>query len=103
MPIDITDIVVSLVGLAFLILTGYLIPYIKSKTSVDQWATIQFWTKIAVHAAEQIYKGSGLGETKKKYVEQFLNNMFTIDEAKLDNVIESEVHNLNQALSDQGA
>ena len=39
------------------------------------------WVKIGVAAAEQLYKGQGRGEEKKKYVLEFLASMgFTVDE-----------------------
>lgn len=55
--------------------------------------------KIAVSAAEQIYKGSGRGEEKKAYVIQWLREHgITVDEAKLDALIESAVYELNQGV-----
>lgn len=102
MQIDLTQLIIALVGIAVTVLTGYLIPLVKSKTTADAQATIQFWTTIAVNAAEQIYKEPGLGATKKQYVLQFLRQKgFHVDEASLDNLIESAVLQLKQALSDQ--
>ena len=53
--------------------------------------------KIAVSAAEQIFKGSGRGEEKKQYVIAWLKERgFTVDENELDALIEAAVYELNQ-------
>lgn len=47
-------------------------------------------------AAEQIYTGSGRGEEKKEYVINWLREHgITVDEAKLDALIEAAVYELN--------
>ena len=100
MQIDITQVVVGLLGILATVITGYLIPYLKSKTSTDVQAEIEYWTTVAVQAAEQKYKGSGLGAEKKSYVLDFLKAKgFTIDLNSLDNMIESAVLQLKQSLS----
>ena len=71
-------------------------PYIKSKTTAEQQKEINAWVKIAVSAAEQIYTGSGRGEEKKEYVINWLREHgITVDEAKLDALIEAAVYELN--------
>lgn len=53
------------------------------------------WVKIAVAAAEQLYKGSDRGEEKKAYVLDWLNKQgITIDTDKLDAMIEAAVHEI---------
>ena len=55
--------------------------------------------KIAVAAAEQIYVGSGRGEEKKAYVIDWLRSHgITVDEEKLDALIEAAVYELNQGV-----
>ena len=69
---------------------------IKSKTTAEQQKEINAWVKIAVSAAEQIYTGSGRGEEKKEYVINWLREHgITVDEAKLDALIEAAVYELN--------
>ncbi len=96
---DITPIIEA-AGLLFAtVITCVLVPYIKSKTTSEQQKEINAWVKIAVSAAEQIYKGSGRGEEKKAYVIQWLREHgITVDEAKLDALIESAVYELNQGV-----
>lgn len=96
---DITPIVETVAALIAALITAFVIPYIRSKTTVQQQAEINAWVKIAVSAAEQIYKGSGRGEEKKAYVIQWLREHgITVDEAKLDALIESAVYELNQGV-----
>ena len=96
MSFDITPIVEAVVAVVCAVVTCVLIPYIKSKTTAEQQAEINAWVKIAVSAAEQIYTGSGRGEEKKEYVINWLREHgITVDEAKLDALIEAAVYELN--------
>lgn len=95
MTIDITPIIEAVIALAGVIVSCILIPYIKSKTTTEQQKEINAWVKIAVAAAEQIYVGSGRGEEKKAYVINWLREHgVTVDEAKLDALIEAAVYEL---------
>lgn len=95
MTIDITPIIEAVIALAGVVVSCVLIPYIKSKTTTEQQKEINAWVKIAVAAAEQIYVGSGRGEEKKAYVINWLREHgITVDEAKLDALIEAAVYEL---------
>lgn len=95
MTFDITPIIEAVIALAGVVVSCVLIPYIKSKTTTEQQKEINAWVKIAVSAAEQIYVGSGRGEEKKAYVIQWLRDRgITVDEAKLDALIEAAVYEL---------
>lgn len=99
MTFDITPIVEAVVAVVCAVVTCVLIPYIKSKTTTEQQKEINAWVKIAVAAAEQIFKGSGRGEEKKQYVIAWLKERgFTVDEAELDALIEAAVYELNQGI-----
>ena len=57
-----------------------------------------FWVKLAVQSAEQISNGTGMGELKKKYVEQFLeSHNIKLDERQLDVAIEAAVLEIKKA------
>ena len=73
--IDITEIVIGFIGILMALITSVLIPYIKSKTSSDQYNQIQIWASAAVKAAEQKYSGSGKGKEKKEYVLKYLTSL----------------------------
>jgi hypothetical protein len=75
----------------------FVIPYVKAKTTTQQQETILALVQIAVTAAEQIYKGSGRGAEKKAYVLEWLQNRgITVDEAKLDALVEAAVYDLKK-------
>lgn len=92
--IDITPILEALIGLISLIITGFLIPFIRQKLSNEKREKLRSWVSIAVAAAEQLY-GSKTGLRKKEYVVSFLLSkglVFDIDEVTA--MIESEVYKL---------
>lgn len=92
---DITPIVQSIISLVAVIITCALIPYVKSKLTQDELNEVRAWTRIAVIAAEQLYKGNGRGEEKKAYVVKFLNDKgFKLDTESIDALIESYVKEL---------
>lgn len=77
------------------IITAFVIPWIRSKTTAAQFEKIKMWVTVAVEAAEQLYTGSGRGAEKKAYVVEFLNSKgFKIDAETLDKLIEAAVFNL---------
>ena len=96
---DITPIFEAVAALIAALITAFVSPYIKSKTTAEQQKEINAWVKIAVAAAEQIYVGSGRGEEKKAYVIDWLRSHgITVDEEKLEALIEAAVYELNQGV-----
>ena len=93
---DITPIIEAVAALIAALITAFVIPYIKGKTTSNQQQQINAWVRIAVTAAEQIYTGSGRGAEKKEYVINWLREHgMTVDESKLDALIEAAVYDLN--------
>ena len=96
---DITTIIKAVFALTAAVITAIVIPYIKSRTTAQQQAEINAWVKIAVAAAEQIYTGSGRGEEKKAYVLNWLaEHGITMDEDRINALIEAAVYDLNHGL-----
>ena len=96
---DITFIVKAFLMLLASVVTYYIVPLVKSKTSVEQQQSINGWIKIAVAAAEQIYVGSSRGMEKKQYVLDFLETKgFKLDANSVDAMIEAAVLELNSGL-----
>ena len=96
--IDITPVINAVIALLAAGVSVFLIPWIKSKTTDAQRKELLEWVKIGVAAAEQLYKGQGRGEEKKKYVLEFLASMgFTVDEEAINAAIEAAVNQLNAA------
>ena len=95
---DLTTIFSAIITLVIALITTFLIPYIKSKTSAEQFDIIKSWVKIAVQAAEMIYTESGMGNAKKTYVIEYLNSKgYKIDTKSLDNLIEAAVLELKNS------
>ena len=95
---DITPIINAIITLAAAVITVFVIPWIRSKTTAEQRKEIEAWVKIAVTAAEQIFKETGTGQQKKEYVLQFLaDKNLEIDMKSLDLMIESAVIIMNEA------
>ena len=92
---NITPIIEAVFALIAAIVTAVVVPYIKSRTTAAQQTEIAAWVRIAVTAAEQIYNGTGRGQEKKKYVEDWLKaHGVTVDSEKLDAMIDSAVYEL---------
>lgn len=72
-----------------LVIAGYLIKNFRDERVIK-------WVDMAVRAAEQIYKESGKGAEKFKYVEQWITEKFNISEKDLKNLIESAVYEINK-------
>lgn len=92
---DITTVIEAVFALVAAVITAIIIPYIKSRTTAQQREEIKAWVKIAVSAAEQVYKGSGRGAEKKSCVLSWLNEHgVQINVDKLDAMIEAAVYEL---------
>ncbi len=95
---DITPVINAVIALIAAVITAFVIPWIKSKTTAAQREEINAWVKIAVTAAEQIFTETGMGKEKKAYVLKFLEEKnLKIDEESVDLMIESAVKNMNEA------
>ena len=93
--IDITPILEAVATLAVALITTFVVPYIKSKTTLEQQTQLNAWVKIAVTSAEQVYEGPGQGDKKKVYVLSWLKSHgIVVDEDKVDAMIEAAVYEL---------
>ena len=98
MVIDVTQVIVALIGLIGVLLSTVLIPYFRAKTTQEKWNNALFWVKLAVQSAEQIYNQQGMGEAKMKYVEEFLAKYnIKLDPEQIDVAIEAAVNQLTEA------
>lgn len=89
---DYTLLFEGVLTILFALVTMYVIPWIKTKVSAEELTEIIKRVKIAVQAAEMIYKESGMGEAKKAYVRTFLEDKgIRYDERQIDSMIESAV------------
>lgn len=99
---DYTLLFEGILTVLFALITLYVVPWIKTKLSAEDLNEIMKWVKIAVQAAEMIYKESGMGKAKKAYVIEYLNNIgVKYDADKIDGMIESAVLELKRELEEQ--
>lgn len=82
-------IIKIIIPLLCTVLTVYIIPFLKEKRIYSS-------VVIAVQAAEQIYKESGMGQEKFAYVKEWVQAKFNISDEDLKNIIESAVYELNE-------
>lgn len=94
---QIVQIVLALLTLTGTIVSAFLVPYIKSKTTLQQRENMYAIIVFGVQAAEQIY-GQDVGIKKYDYVVKYIKNKgINIDEKDLKIMIESAVKELRLA------
>ena len=87
-------VVLSIVSV---LVTGVLVPVLKQKYGKEKVLSAMEAVDIAVKAAEEIYKETGQGDLKKKYVLMRLNEKgFKITEKDLDEMRKASVLELNR-------
>ena len=102
---DITYIILGLILIIGGLLTGFGLPLLKSKLSVEQLATLKQIVNIAVYAAEQLF-GAKMGPDKKKFALEYVKKLLaklhlTFDEEAVDAAIEAEVNKMNLGGADE--
>lgn len=92
--IDLTPVFQALIALIAALITCWLIPWIKAKTTKQQQENLYAAAKIAVYAAEQIF-GHKSGQDKFKYARDFLISIgYNVNTDVLEAAIESAVRTL---------
>lgn len=81
---DITPYVVGILGLLAMFITSWLVPMIRSKTSLAQQETIQAVASTVVYAAEQLF-GTKKGQEKLAYATERLQTLLNRFHIALDN------------------
>lgn len=96
--VDLTPIFNAAVALIAAIITAFVVPWIKRKTTEHDREEMLKWVDIAVAAAQQLFHELE-GEKRKEYVRQFLKDKgYDVDTQEIDNAIESAVLKLHQNL-----
>lgn len=92
---QIASLTLTIIGL---LLTYYVVPWLRTKASKEQLISVEMWVNIAVAAAEQM-KAAGLntGDKKTEVVKFIRNKGITITDQELDALIEAAVYELNMA------
>ena len=96
------NILALVVSVCCALIAAYVIPVLKNKLNDDKYGQLLEMINIAVRAAEQIYKESGMGKIKKEQVIDIVTTWMTdhgiiISSKQLDQLIEAAVYELNKA------
>ena len=95
---DLTPIINAIVALLAAVITVFVIPWIKRKTTAQDRETMLAWVEIAVAAAQQLFYKLD-GAARKEYVINFLTERgYGVDEDELDAAIEAAVLKLHREL-----
>ena len=94
MTIDLTQIILAILTLAGTIITRYLIPWLKSKTSERQFEALKILARTGVYAAEQIFSTEQWKEKKQYVLDLLEQNGYDIDSNSIDALIEAMVREL---------
>lgn len=95
---DLTKIIVALIGLLGTIVTAFLAPYLKAKLDVEKQQKLGELAKRFVLAAEQLI-GKGEGEKKKAKVQNWLKEKgYDVSLDEVDSAIEAAVKEMNIAM-----
>ena len=90
-----STLIEAIAAIIAVVLTGFILPYIKTRVSAQKYEQIEKWVKTAVQAAEQQFAGEGKGAAKRNYVLQFLREHgVKLDEKALRAMLESAVWGL---------
>lgn len=89
---DLTPVFTFGAWLLFAAVTAFVIPWIKSKTTAQQQATLAAVVNTLVNAAEQLYRSEQIQDRLAYVVEQLEERGLTVDIAE----IEAAVKRLNQ-------
>ena len=92
--VNVFYVILSIVSV---LITGVLVPLLKQKYGREKVLSIMDAVDLAVKAAEQMYKETGQGDLKKKYVLMRLNEQgIKISEKELDDMRRASVLELNR-------
>lgn len=86
----------AVLAITSIIVTGILIPLVKSKIDKDKLDKAVKIAEIAVQSAEQIYYIGGMGQTKFDYAFDFIKSFnLGLSDEQIESLIESAVKELN--------
>ena len=104
--IDLTQIILAIIGIVGSVVTAYCIPLIKQKTNEKTYNAIMLACNTAVYFAEQWYYSED-GEIKKQHALEHAQNELEargihVDIELISECIEAEVKKLKIALKNAG-
>ena len=94
--IDLTPLLQAVISLAAALITIYLIPWIRAKTTAEQQDKLRAAISIAVYGAEKMY-GAGHGAEKFAHARAWLQAQgFDIDIETLQMEIDAAIYDMEQ-------
>ena len=92
-------IAMAIISIAGVLVSAYVIPWIKTKISAQDMETIVFWVRFAVRCADQLFTPEQW-EEKKQYVMQYIIDKVAelgikISETDINVLIESAVNSIH--------
>lgn len=102
--IDLTQMVITIIGVAALVLTRYIVPLIKTQLGADKASEIAYWAGIAVTAVEEAARAGKIDKADKfGQVVAFLEGKgYSLDAVELSMVIDSAVWQLINQFKKEG-
>lgn len=95
---DLTVILEAVIALAVAIITAFVLPWLKSKTTAEQRKELLVWVDIAVAAAQQLYHQLD-GKERLTYALTILEEKgFDINDGAVVDAVEAAVLKLHQQL-----
>ena len=93
--IDLTQIILAVIGLVSMVLTGFVLPLLRSKLTAQQQETLFALVRTGVFAAEQLFPLEKTGAEKLAYVKEYLNGLgYDADAVEVRAAIEAAVKEL---------
>lgn len=93
---DINEILSVVFALVIVVISRYLIPYLKTRLEKEGQEKLVELIEALVQAAEQIYTGVKQGEQKKEYVINALTEKGVLITESVNAMIESAVYSLDK-------
>lgn len=100
---DWTKIILAALTIISALVSGFLIPWLKSKMTAEQLSALDFWLRVLVAAAETAF-GTGKGAEKKAWVLARIRGMgLKFDDQAVSDAVEAMVRELTaQAVINTG-
>ena len=95
------NIIIAIIPVLMAIVTGFVVPLLRTKIGDAKLANITKWITYAIQCAEMLYKNeTGKGLEKKQFVVDFIDDMFNskkevITKEQINVIIESIITELD--------
>ncbi|MBO5339817.1 MAG: holin [Oscillospiraceae bacterium] len=96
--IDLTTILEAVIALAVAIITAFVIPWVKNKTTAQEREDLLVWVDIAVAAAQQLYHKLDGSERLEYALSMLEEKGFDANDAVVRDAVEAAVLKLHQQM-----